>query len=292
MRSDAAVSLLTLSPETWVALTAALVAVSCGLIGVFLLLKKNVMLGDGISHAALPGIALAFLFSGTREPFTMLFGATALGLVTAFCTESLQRTGRVASDASLGIVFTFLFAVGVVMISLFAGRIDLDLDCVLYGEIAYTPWDRVVWGGADLGPRAFLTLAGTLTVVVLFIILCYRQLKITIFDPQLADALGINSRLYHYLLMTVVSLTVVAAFEAVGAILVVAMLVAPGAIAYLISNRLNVILALTVVIGAAAALSGYLLAQALNVSISGSIATVCGVLFTIALLISPHRART
>lgn len=291
MRSDAAVSLINLSPETWVALTATLVAITCGLIGVFLLLKKNVMLGDGISHAALPGIALAFLISGTREPFTMLLGATALGLVTAFCTESLQRTGRLASDASLGIVFTFLFAVGVVMISLFAGRIDLDLDCVLYGEIAYTPWDRVVWGGVDLGPRAFLTLAGTLAVVALFITLCYRQLKITIFDPQLADALGISSRLYHYLLMTVVSLSVVAAFEAVGAILVVAMLVAPGAIAYLISNRLSAILALTAVIGAAAAISGYFLAEALNVSISGGIATVCGALFTVALLLSPHRVR-
>lgn len=278
-----------LSPETWVILTASLAAVSCGLIGVFLILKKNVMLGDGISHAALPGIALAFLISGSREPFTMLIGATALGLLTAFLTESLNRTGRLAQDASLGIVFTFLFAVGVILISVFAGQIDLDLDCVLYGEIAYIPFDRTIWAGSDIGPRSFWTLASILVVVILFISLFYKQLKITIFDPQLADTIGINSRLYHYLLMTVVSLTVVAAFESVGAILVVAMLVAPGAIAYLLSDRLHIILGLTVLLGLTCALGGYSLALAWNASISGSIATVSGALFTIALFISPHK---
>ncbi|MFQ5607166.1 MAG: metal ABC transporter permease [Candidatus Zixiibacteriota bacterium] len=280
-----------LAPNTWVILTAVLAAVSCGLIGVFLILKKNVMLGDGISHAALPGIALAFLISGAREPFTMLLGATALGLITAFFTESLSRTGRLAQDASLGIVFTFLFAVGVILISGFAGQIDLDLDCVLYGEIAYTPFDRTVWAGSDVGPRAFWTLAGVLVVVALFIGLFYKQLKITIFDPQLADTIGINSRVFHYAMMTVVSLTVVAAFESVGAILVVAMLAAPGAVAYLLSERLNMILVLTVLVGITCALGGYALAQSLDASIAGCMAAVSGALVVGALLASPHRKR-
>lgn len=271
-------------PEVWVVLTAILAASSCGLIGVFLILKKNVMLGDGISHAALPGIALAFFISGSREPVTMLIGATALGLVTAYFTESLQRTGRLASDASLGIVFTFLFAVGVILISVFAGQIDLDLDCVLYGEIAYVPWDRVVWGDSDIGPRAFLTLAAIFAITITFIALTYKQLKITIFDAQLADSLGISSRKYHYLLMTVVSLAIVAAFESVGAILVVAMLVAPGAIARLLSEKLPVILFLTVVVGIVAAVAGYGLAVSADVSIAGAMATVCGALFTLAAL--------
>lgn len=283
--------LITFSPQVWVMFTSVLAAVSCGLIGLFLILKKNVMLGDGISHAALPGIALAFLISGSREPLTMLLGATALGLVTAYFTEALNRTGRLAQDSSLGIVFTFLFAVGVIIISVFTGQIDLDLDCVLYGEIAYTPWDRVVYGTTDIGPRAFWTLGAILALVILFIWLFYKQLKLTIFDPQLADSLGINSRLYHYLLMTVVSLTVVAAFESVGAVLVVAMLVAPGAIAFLLSERLPVILALTVLSGLACALGGYFLAQTLEASIAGAMATVSGALFTLALIFSPYKNR-
>ncbi|MCH9032275.1 MAG: metal ABC transporter permease [candidate division Zixibacteria bacterium] len=204
-------------PNTWIILTGILAAVTCSMIGVFLILKKNVMLGDGISHAALPGIALAFLIAGSRDPILMLAGATTLGLVTAFFTESLHRTGRLAPDAALGIVFTFLFAIGVILISFYAGQIDLDLDCVLYGEIAYTPWDQIAFGGINIGPRAFWTLAFVFLANLAFLALFYKQLKITIFDPVHADSIGINSRLYHYLLMMMVSLTIVAAFESVGA---------------------------------------------------------------------------
>ena len=254
-----------------------------------MILKKNVMLGDGISHAALPGIALAFLIAGSRDPILMLAGATTLGLVTAFFTESLHRTGRLAPDAALGIVFTFLFAIGVILISFYAGQIDLDLDCVLYGEIAYTPWDQIAFGGINIGPRAFWTLAFVFLANLAFLALFYKQLKITIFDPVHADSIGINSRLYHYLLMMMVSLTIVAAFESVGAILVVAMLVAPGAAAYLLSDKLRNVIVIAVGLAALCAVGGIFFATVLNSSIAGCMAATGGIVFAIALAVSPFK---
>ncbi len=274
-----------MSPELWVIFTAILAASACALIGAFLVLRQGAMLGDGISHAVLPGLALAFIITSSRDVLPMLIGAGAMGLLTAFLTEFLSRTGRLYRDASLGIVFTVLFSIGVILIAGFAGQIDLDQECVLYGEIAYTPWDTFVVGNTNLGPRAFWVLGVVFIFNIIFISLFFKQLKITSFDPALARTVGISDRLWHYLLTSVVALTVVAAFESVGAILVVAMLTIPGATAFLITRNLQLMLILSVLVGVASALGGYYGATLTNTSIAGFMAVAGGVIFALTLII-------
>ncbi len=273
-----------MTPDFWVILTGILAAAACGLIGSFLVLRKNAMLGDAISHSVLPGLVLAFLITASRNVVPMILGAGAMGLLTAYLTETLDRTGRLYKDAALAIVFTLLFSVGVILVSVYAGQIDLDQECVLYGEIAYAPWDTFVIGGADYGPRPVWILGGVLLANLLFILLFYKQLKISSFDPEIARAVGVNERLWHYLLMTMVSLTVVAAFESVGAILVVAMLIIPGATAHLLTHRLPTLLILSVVIGIACAVGGFFAASWFDASIAGFMAVVGGIIFAVAAL--------
>ena len=170
-----------MSAEMWVILTAILAAVTCGWIGTFLVLRQNAMLGDAISHAVLPGLVIGFLLTSSRAVLPMIIGAAAMGLLTAYLTEVLRRSGRVYGDAALTVVFTLLFAVGVILVSAYAGQIDFDQECVLYGEIAYSPWDRFVVGTTDLGPRAVWILSGALLLNVAFVLLFYKQLKITSF---------------------------------------------------------------------------------------------------------------
>lgn len=269
-----------MTPDLWVIITAILASIACGVIGSFLVLRQNAMLGDAISHAVLPGLVIAFLVTSSRGVVPMIIGAAAMGLATAYLTEALERTRHVYRDGALGIVFTFLFAVGVILVAVYADQIDLDQDCVLFGEIAYTPWDIAVVGGKSIGPRAVWILGGIALANLAFIAIFYKQLKICSFDPAMARAVGINERLWHYLLMTMVSLTVVAAFESVGAILVVAMLIVPGATAYLLTDRLSTLLVLSGLFGIASAIGGFFVASRLDASIAGSIAVVGGVMFT------------
>jgi manganese/zinc/iron transport system permease protein len=276
------------TPSLWIVLAGALAAAACALVGCFLVLRRMSMLGDAISHAVLPGIVIAFLLTNSRAPLPVLIGAGALGLVTALAIELLHRGGKLQQDASIGVTFTWMFAVGVILISLFAGQVDLDQECVLYGEIAYVPWD--LWtlpSGASLGPRAVWILGFTLVFNLAWVLLAWKELKICAFDPELAASLGIPVAAFHYLLMGATSITTVTAFESVGAILVVALLVGPPATAYLLTDRLAHMVAIAVAVGVACAGLGYLLARAMDGSIAGAIAVVIGVVFTLALLFSP-----
>lgn len=272
--------------DFWIILTAVLVASACSILGCFLILRRMALVGDAISHAVLPGIAIAFLMSGTRDSMWMLLGATAFGLLTVFLIQTLQTSG-LQSDASIGIVFTALFAVGVLLISLNAQHIDLDLDCVLFGEIAYVPWDTWTFGGTDMGPRAVWMLGITLTVILLLMGLFYKQFKICAFDPAMAAACGIPVLLFHYLLMGMVSMTAVSSFESVGAILVVGMLIIPAATAYLLTNRLGVMIGISVAVGIVSAVGGYLVSYLLDASIAGCMVSVAGILFILTLIFSP-----
>ena len=272
--------------DFWIILTGVLVAGSCGLLGCFLVLRKMAMVGDAISHAVLPGIVLAFLFSGQRDSLVMLVGAGLLGVLTTFLIEFFHRQGRLQTDVSIGVTFTWLFALGVILVSRYAGQVDLDQECVLYGEIAYVPLDTLTFGTTTL-PQAPIMLGTVLLIIIIFISTGYRALQITTFDPAFAVATGISATLWHYLLMGAVSLTTVAAFESVGAILVVAFLVAPPATAYLLTQKLRTMLWLAAGIGALCAGLGYYLAVWLNGSIAGAMATVAGILFGLAFLFSP-----
>lgn len=263
-------------------------AVSCGLLGAFLVLRKMAMVGDAISHAVLPGIVLAYLVAESRAALPMLVGAAALGVFTTVLIEWLYRSAKLQTDASIGITFTWLFALGIILISLFAGQVDLDQDCVLYGEIAYVPLD--LWyldGGGNLGPVAVWMMGGALLLILLLIGLGYNGLKITTFNPSFAAGLGISTAFWHYLLMSAVSMTTVLSFESVGAILVVAFLIVPPATAYLLTDRLPRLLLLTALLGFLASLSGYYLAVWLNGSIAGAMATMTGVFLLLALLFRP-----
>lgn len=276
----------------WIILTGALVAVTCGLLGCFLILRKMSMVGDAISHAVLPGIVIAFLLSGSRETLPMLLGAGATGLLATFLIEYFHRRAGLQTDAAIGVTFTFLFAVGIILISAFAGKVDIDQDCVLYGEIAYVPIDLwVTANGTIMGPRPVYILSVVLLVVSVFIKLGYKELKLTSFDPAFASALGISTALWHYLLMAAVSFTTVSSFESVGAILVIAFLIGPPATAYLLTHDLKHMLAITVVLAIFISFTGYWMAYWLNASIAGSMAVITGGcfvgVFSIRQLIKP-----
>jgi manganese/zinc/iron transport system permease protein len=278
-----------MSPAGWIILTGALAAGACSLVGCFLVLRRMAMLGDAISHAVLPGIAIAFLLSNSRDPLPMVLGAGALGMLTAAITEWLHRGGRLQQDAAIGVTFTWLFAVGVILISLFAGQVDLDQECVLYGEIAYVPWDTwTLADGRSMGPRAVWILGAAFLVSAAWIALAWKELELTAFDPELAAALGIPVGLFHYSLMALTSLITVTAFESVGAILVVGMIAGPAATAYLLTDRLSRMIALALGAAVLSSVLGYLLARALDASIAGAMTAVIGALFALAALFSPR----
>src|SRR5688572_15950473 len=177
--------------DLYIILTASLVATTCALLGCFLILRKMAMVGDAISHAVLPGIVLAFLISGSRDSVTMLIGAILIGVFTTFLIEFFHKKAKLQTDASIGVTFTWLFAVGVVLISLFAGKVDLDQDCVLYGEIAYVPLDVIFTAdGTNIGPKAIYVMSFILVAIIVFISLFFKELFLTTFDPAYAKAIG------------------------------------------------------------------------------------------------------
>ena len=271
----------------WIILTGFIVATSCSLLGCFLILRKMVMIGDAISHAVLPGIVIAFIFIGRFDSFYTVVGAGTLGILASFLIEFFNKKGNLQMDASIGVTFTSLFALGIILISTFADSVDLDQDCVLYGELAFIPLNLwITNGGLILGPRATWISGVVLVGIIIFIIICYKELFLSTFDPDFAKAIGISTMLWHYVLMSVVSFTTVASFEAVGAILVVAFLVAPPAAAYMLSNRLRVMMWISVLIALLSTLGGYWLAFFLNSSISAAMATVAGFFFLVIFLFS------
>ncbi len=244
------------------------------------------LLGDAISHSVLLGIVVAFLITGDRGILPMFIGAAALGLLTAVVVQTLEH-GGVTADAAIGVTFTALFALGVVLLTLYAGRVHLDLEHVLYGEIAYVPWDTLMLGGYSLGAKALWTMGGVFLINLIVVGLFFKEFKVCAFDPGMATALGLNLLVFHYIQMTLVSLTTVAAFESVGAVLAVAMLIVPGATAYLLTDNLKVMLGLSMVVGIISAVTGYALAVWLDSSIAGAMASMSGVIFLIVLLLSP-----
>ena len=271
----------------WIILVGSLVAVSCSLVGTFLVLRRMAMLGDAISHSVLPGIAIAFLLTGSRNSWIMLVGAAVLGVVTAFMVQVLSTKGRVRNDAAIGVTFTALFALGVILISRFADKVDLDTDCVLYGVLELTPLNTLVVGGREWGPMAFWQMLVVFLLTIGFVITFYKELKLTSFDPPLATALGINALVMHYALMAMVSVVTVGSFEPVGAILVVAMIVVPPATAYLWTHDLKKILWISALIGVFCATAGYFLGLYWDASVAGTMTMVAGALFSLAFLFSP-----
>lgn len=276
-------------PQIEIQLIAAVVAAACALPGVFLVLRRMALMSDAISHAILLGIVIAFLVTeDLASPFLVL-AAAATGVLTVALVEALTRTRLVKEDAAIGLVFPVLFSVGVILISRYADNVHLDTDAVLLGELAFAPFDRFEIFGADIGPLSLYVMGGILLTNLLFIVLFYKELKLATFDAGLAAALGFSPVLIHYGLMTLVSVTAVGAFNAVGSILVVALMVAPPAAAYLLTNNLSRMILFSVLIGVASAIGGYWAAHLVDASISGSMATTAGILFVLTFLLAPER---
>jgi ABC-type Mn2+/Zn2+ transport system permease subunit len=275
------------SVDLWTITVGIAVNACCAILGCYLVLRRMSLLGDAVSHSILAGIAGAFLLSGSIGPVPMFFGALAVGLLTAFLTQSLTTLGKVPEDSSMGVVFTSLFAVGVILISSPALRKSHLDDCVLIGLLDVVSLDTEQIAGWKI-PRTLLGLGPMLVATLLFVFVFWKELKISSFDPELATSMGINAALMHYLLMGMVASTTVASMQAVGAILVIAMLIVPAATAHMLTDRLGWMIALAVLAGTTAAIFGCLWARWANSNAAGMMAVVAGLQFAVAVVLAPR----
>jgi manganese/zinc/iron transport system permease protein len=278
-----------MSAQTEVQLIAAVIAAACAIPGVFLVLRRMAMMSDAISHTVLFGIVIGFFVTHNLGSPWLFVGAVLTGVLTVSLVELLNRTRLVRQDAAIGLVFPVLFSLAVILISRFAGNVHLDTDAVILGELAFAPFDRVEWFGVDVGPRALVVGVALVLLNLAFVTIFYKELKLATFDAGLAAAFGFMPGLLHYALMALVSVTAVGAFDAVGSILVVALMIAPPSAASLLTNRLPRMITLSIVIGAGSAIAGYWLAHWLDVSIAGAMATMSGVAFGLVFLFAPER---
>jgi manganese/zinc/iron transport system permease protein len=268
---------------------AVVVAIACALPGVFLVLRRMAMMSDAISHSILLGIVLAFFLTRDLTSPYLVIAATLSGVLTVSLVELLNRTRLVREDTAIGLIFPVLFSVGVILISHYSGNIHLDTDSVLLGELAFAPFDRFIIFNRDFGPRALYLMSGIMFINMVFIVLFYKELKVATFDAGLAMALGFSPALIHYGLMSMVSITAVGAFDAVGSILVVALMIGPPVSAFLITERLSYLLVLSGLMGAVASITGYWLAHILDASIAGAISSMIGLIFLMVYFFAPGK---
>ena len=265
-------------------ITALLIAWSCSLLGCFLVLRKVVMVGDAISHSVLPGIVIAYLISSQFDSFFILIGAAIFGVFTTFIIDFFHKKLKLQEDASIGITFTWLFALGVILIALFTeGNTDLDQDCVLFGELGTSFLDKIIYQDRLFGTRSILMILPVFIVVVLFVVFGFKGLQIISFHQEYAKSKGINVSFWHYTFMSLVSITTVMSFESVGAILVVGLLVIPPATAYLLVNKLPSMLFVSCIISTIACFVGDYLSILFDVSLSSMIIVTAGSLFILVL---------
>ncbi len=276
-----------MTPSMVILLTGVLCAVACSLLGTFLILRRMAMMTDAISHAILPGLVAGYVIAGGSNLLVGAAGAAGAAMLTVTLVEALRRTGRLDGGASIGIVFPAMFALGTVLVTRYFAGVHLDTDAILYGNIEFAFFERLYLGGHDLGPQSLWVMGGLVAANLTFLLLFFKELKLTTFDAGLAAAMGFSPLVLHYALMLVLSFTTVGAFTAVGAILVVALVIVPAATAYLLTERLIAMVAGSAAIGAGSAISGYWLAIRIDGSVAGAIVTMTGVCFGLALLFSP-----
>ena len=273
------------SAQIEIQLIASLVAIACAIPGVFLVLRKMALISDAISHSILPGIVVGFFITHDLSSPLLIILAALTGVLTVFLVEFIQKTGLVKEDTAIGLIFPALFSIGVILIAQNANDVHLDIDSVLLGEVAFAPFDRIELFGADVGPKSLWVIGVILIITISLLVTFFKELKVSTFDAGLASALGFSPVLLHYGLMTISSVTTVGAFDAVGAILVVALTIAPAATAYLLTQDLKKMLFISGGIGVFSAISGYWLAHLLDASISGSIASALGMFVFIGVFI-------
>ncbi|KVV15463.1 metal ABC transporter permease [Flavobacterium sp. TAB 87] len=270
-------------------LIASLVAIAGAIPGTFLVLRKMAMISDAISHSILPGIVIGFFITQDLNSPLLILLAAMTGVLTVILVEKIQQTKLVKEDTAIGLVFPALFSIGVIMIAKYANDVHLDIDAVLLGELAFTPFDRLYYNDIDLGPKSMWVIGSILVVTLTLLFAFYKELKMSTFDAGLATSLGFSPVILHYGLMSIASITTVGAFDAVGAILVVALMIAPAASAYLLTTNLTKMITLACFFGVFSAIAGYWSANYLDASIAGSIATMLGIVFLLVYLFAPSK---
>ena len=277
------------SAQLEIQIIASLVAIACAIPGTFLVLRKMAMISDAISHSILPGLVIGFFITQDLNSPLLILLAAFTGVLTVVLVEKIQQTKLVKEDTAIGLVFPALFSIGVIMIAKYANDVHLDIDAVLLGELAFTPFDRLYYEEMDLGPKSMWVIGIILLVTLALLFAFYKELKMSTFDAGLATSLGFSPAILHYGLMSVASVTTVGAFDAVGAILVVALMIAPAAAAYLLTTNLTKMIILACFFGVFSAIAGYWSANYLDASIAGSIATMLGLVFLIVYLFAPSK---
>lgn len=277
------------SAQLEIQMIASIVAMACAIPGVFLVLRRMALVSDAISHSILLGIVIGFFITQNLQSPLLILLAALTGVLTVILVEIIQKTGLVKEDTAIGLVFPALFSIGVILIAKNANDVHLDIDAVLLGELAFAPFDRLTLGGMDAGPKALWVMGSILLLTLLLLFLFFKELKVTTFDAGLASALGFSPLLMHYGLMSVSSITIVGAFDAVGAILVVALMIAPAAAAYLLTNDLKRMILLSMGFGVLSAVIGYWTAHFLDASIAGSMTSVLGLIFFVVYLFAPDK---
>ena len=269
----------------------AAVGAACAVPGVFLVLRRMAMVADAISHVLLFGIVVTYFLVRDSSSMWLYVGAAASGVLTVALVEALQRTKRLKADAAIGLVFPLLFSVGALLATLFLRNTHLDVDRVLLGNPTVSPFDRLTLFGRDLGPRSMVVMGGLFALNALLVLTFYKELKLSTFDAGLATTLGFAPAILHYALMTSVSLTTVAAFDAVGPVLVLAFFAVPPLAARLLTNRLSRMLIFSVAFAVIGAIGGTQLAFQLDSNIAGTVAGVLGMMFAFIWVFAPERGQ-
>lgn len=272
-----------------VILSSVATAIACALVGSFLMLRRMSMMGEAIGHAMLPGLVLGLLVLGPMGSPQLVVGPAVVGLIMVVAVETLGRTRALAGDSALGLIYPLLFSIGVILVSRRFAGLPITEHSILIGDINFAAATPLYAGGVLLGPRPIVVMGAILIVNALFVSLFFKELKITTFDPAFGDSGGFNPSAVHYTLMTLVSITIVGAFEAVGAVLVVALLIGPPASAFLLTRRLHTMIALGALIGAGSAVAGFALAYHTDSATSGTMAMVIGAIFLIVFVTAPGR---
>ncbi|QHQ36777.1 metal ABC transporter permease [Algicella marina] len=285
-----------------------LAAVACALPGNFLILRRQALIGDAISHVVLPGIVVAFLVTGQVTTWPMMLGAAGAALLSVGIITAIRRLGRIEAGAAMGVTFTTLFAAGVLLLEQSdTSSVHLDVEHALYGSLESLIWlSGMGWGSlldaaalADLPPE-LLRMAVVAAAISVIVAVFWRPLKISTFDEGFARVLGLPVGLIDLGIITLAAVAAVAAFDAVGSIIVIAMFICPPAAARLMTNRLERQVGWSLVFATLSAVVGYVLAgygpgwfgAELSVSAAGMIATVSGVILVLACLFAPQRRRS
>lgn len=278
-----------MSHEIEIQIIAALVSVACATVGIFLVLRKKAMITDSVSHSILPGIAAGFLLTGSVTSPLLVFGAFAAALVSVFSSEALARARLMSNDSAIAFVYPFLFSIGVILVSGYAGNAHLDIDSVLLGELALAPLDRIVVVGADVGPFALYSSGAVAVLNAVFVAVFYKELKLSAFDESAAKTAGFSNFALSASFSAVVCATCIVAFSAVGSVLLIALMVTPPCCALLLTDRFERAMALSATLAVGCSVAGFHAAVKWDTNIAGATTAVLGAVFVLILAFAPRK---